>query len=129
VRGLKQQVEKLELAVASLRKRWAKQLPLPAVAVKPSLEVAESELRRARLTPEAIRRLRTRLGVTQAQLAALLGVTGPAIAQWESGSSKPRGRNQAALVALRKLGRRQVSRMLAARGIAPRRRSRTSRTR
>jgi DNA-binding transcriptional regulator YiaG len=90
--------------------------------------VSQEQARRARLKPEAIKRLRARLGLTQVQLAALLGVTGPAVAQWEMATSEPRGSNRAALAALRKVGRREVRRMLAASGMSPRpaRRSRDS---
>lgn len=118
VRQIRQQVARLETDVASLRGRWGKQAP---PRVERHLEaVSEEKARRARLTPEAIKRLRARLGLTQVQLAALLGVTGPAVAQWEMGTSEPRGSNRAALVALRKLGRREVRRMLGASGGAPR---------
>ena len=117
VRRIKQQLARLEADVASLRGHWGKQVP--AGAERHLEAVSEEKARRARLTPEAIKRLRARLGVTQVQLAALLGVTGPAVAQWEMGTSEPRGSNRAALVALRKLGRRAVKRMLGAAGERP----------
>jgi DNA-binding transcriptional regulator YiaG len=118
VRQIKRQVARLDADVASLRGRWGKDAPPRA---ERHLEgVSEEKARRARLTPEGIKRLRARLGLTQVQLATLLGVTGPAVAQWETGTSEPRGSNRAALVALRKLGRREVRRMLAARGMSPR---------
>lgn len=82
----------------------------------PRLDASSEEVSKARFSPALIRKLRERLGVTQAQLAALLGVTGPAIAQWEGGQSEPRGSNRAKLVALRKLGRRDVGRLLADKG-------------
>ena len=111
VRQIKRQVAGLDADVASLRGRWGKDAPPRA---ERHLEaVSEEKARRARLTPESIKRLRARLGLTQVQLATLLGVTGPAVAQWETGTSEPRGSNRAALVALRKLGRREVRRMLA----------------
>jgi len=118
VRQIKQQLARLEAEVASLRRRRGEQVQAGA---EPHLKaVSEDEARRARLTPEGIKRLRARLGLTQVQLAALLGVTGPAVAQWEMGTSEPRGSNRAALVALRKIGRREVRRLLAARGMSPR---------
>lgn len=43
-------------------------------------------------TPEIsdlIRELRSRLGLTQEQLAARLGVTFPTVNRWENGRSKP----------------------------------------
>jgi len=119
VRELKREVARLAAAVRSLQQSYGR--PAAAGAARPQLEpVAEDEVMRARLSPDAIRRLRAGLGVTQAQLATLIGVTGPAIAQWEGGTSEPRGKNRAALVALRKLGRREVGRMLAMSGVMSR---------
>lgn len=43
------------------------------------------------ITPDEIRALRKRLGFTQAQLAAEMGLTQMAIAAWETGRAKPRG--------------------------------------
>lgn len=39
--------------------------------------------------PERVRRVRSRLGVTQAQLAATLGVSAVSVNRWENGQSKP----------------------------------------
>ena len=115
LRELKEQVARLGAVVRELQQGSGK--PPGRVAVMTGLEgVDENEVRRARLTPGAIKRIRARLGLTQVQLAALLGVTGPAVAQWESGTSAPRKENRAALVTLRKLGRRDVRRMLGSRG-------------
>ncbi len=41
--------------------------------------------------PERIKSLRARLGFTQRQLANEIGVTQPAVAQWETGQSQPGG--------------------------------------
>lgn len=45
----------------------------------------------ADLTPDIIRALRHRLGVTQAGLAARLGCTSQAVAFWEQGRRSPTG--------------------------------------
>jgi DNA-binding transcriptional regulator YiaG len=42
----------------------------------------------------------------------LVGVSRQAMAFWELGKSRPQGRNRAALIALRGLGRREVKRIL-----------------
>jgi DNA-binding transcriptional regulator YiaG len=75
-------------------------------------EVSESELRSARMSPGLIVKLRARLRLTQSELARLVGVSAGAIAQWESGRASPAGPNRRRLVALRKLGRRDVRRLL-----------------
>ena len=82
------------------------------------LEVPEEEAKRARLSAGLIRKLRTRLRLTQGQLALLVGVSPGAVTQWEIGVISPRGQNRAALVALRGLGRRDVRRMLEKKGRA-----------
>lgn len=49
------------------------------------------------LTPETIKSLRTRLGLTQAQFAAMLGVSPLAVSFWERGTRRPRGLYAAAI--------------------------------
>jgi DNA-binding transcriptional regulator YiaG len=112
VRELKRRVSQLGKAVAGLDKLKAK-VEAESVSEDLKLEVPEEELKAARLSPLLIKKLRARVGVSQAQLASLIGVSGPAVAHWEQGVSRPQGQNRAALVALRGIGKRQVKRMLA----------------
>ena len=120
VRELQQSVSQLERTLASL-KRSARLVPSGVGGPLPKIEVTEAEVRRARMSPELIKKLRARLGITQAELAALVGVTGPAVAQWEGGSSEPRGENRAIVVGLRQLGRRDVQALLESKGMGARR--------
>ncbi len=55
---------------------------------------------RGRLPPERIKALRKRLGRTQAECAAALGVARNTVARWEMGASQPRGLSLKALLAL-----------------------------
>jgi transcriptional regulator with XRE-family HTH domain len=48
-------------------------------------------------------------------LARLMGVSAPAVAHWEAGESTPTGKNRVNLVALRKVGKREVRELLARR--------------
>ncbi len=123
---LRQSVSELEKAVASL-KEAVRLAPTGTGGPLPAIEATEEEVRRARISPGLIKKLRARLGITQAELAALIGVTGPAIAQWEGGSSEPRGGNRAIVVGLRKLGRQDVQRLLESRGMGARRSRRVRR--
>jgi DNA-binding transcriptional regulator YiaG len=75
--------------------------------------VSEEEARAARLSPSLIRKLRHRLALSQAAVARLVGVSPAAVVQWEQGRATPAGKNRAALVGLRRLGRRQARRLLA----------------
>jgi DNA-binding transcriptional regulator YiaG len=66
-----------------------------------------------RLSPRLIRSLRGRLGISQAELAKLVGVSAVAVGNWELGKSKPRDESKAKIAALRSLGRREARRLLA----------------
>ncbi len=114
--ALKRSLANLEKAISSIKRTGAKTASVGRVEPV-ALEVSQDEIRRSRITPDMIKRLRAKLGITQIQLAALLGVTGPAIAQWEGGTSEPRGTNRAKLVGLRKLNRKKVTQLLEERGI------------
>jgi len=117
VRQLKRGMGRLTKSVAGLERVVAAQVR-EAEARRDRLEVSEEEARTARLSGRLIRALRTRLGISQGQLAALVGVSTGAVAQWEQGMISPRGQNWATLVALRKLGRRDARRMLEQKGVA-----------
>lgn len=114
---LRRSLTRLDAAVSSLKEAVSTGVINTNVAHIKVDDISDSEVRRARISPDLIKKLRARLGITQAQLAAILSITGPAVAQWESGTSEPRGENRTALIALRKLGRRDVDQLLASRGM------------
>jgi DNA-binding transcriptional regulator YiaG len=115
LRRLKRIVSPLRKTVSGLEKLVAEQARRQQEKVA-ELKAPEEEVRRSRFSPALMRSLRARLGVTQGQLASLVDVSTAAVTAWESGRIAPRGRNRAALVAVRKLGRREVKRLLAERG-------------
>ena len=117
VRQLKRGLGGVSKSVARLERVLAGQVR-EGEARKGRLEVSEEEARKARMSAGLIRKLRTRLGITQGQLGVLVGVSPGAVTQWEMGVMSPRGQNRATLVALRKLGRRDVRRMLEQKGRA-----------
>jgi DNA-binding transcriptional regulator YiaG len=82
------------------------------LAAPPSL--SEKELWGARISPKLILSRRKRLGLSRVAFAKLLGVSGGAVVAWEGGRSKPRAAAKAALVAIRKLGKREARHRLAA---------------
>jgi DNA-binding transcriptional regulator YiaG len=79
---------------------------------EPKLAASPEEVKASRFTPERIRRLRMKLGISQRGLGNIVGATGAAVALWESGKSKPQGEKKVALVALRKVKKRDVTKML-----------------
>lgn len=93
-------------------------------------QVSEEEAKAARLSPRLIQRLRNRLRLSQTALSQLLGVNRATVARWELGLSAPSSTHRMAVVALRKVGRKEVKDLLARTGKparAPRRRGRPGR--
>jgi DNA-binding transcriptional regulator YiaG len=115
---LKREVGLLKISVSQLRKtvssleRFAteKQKELARRGIR--LEATPEEIKKSRLSPRLIKSLRKHLGVTQKELAILTGVTVGAAHKWEIGKFNPKVEKKAALVALRKLGRGEVKKLL-----------------
>jgi DNA-binding transcriptional regulator YiaG len=118
VRRLRQAIRELRAKVTALSEAAARWSELHAGrGWQPA--VSEEEARSARLSPRLVRKLRQRLGVSQAAVARLVGVSPAAVVQWEQGRATPSGKNRAALVGLRRVGRRQAKRLLASAESAP----------
>jgi DNA-binding transcriptional regulator YiaG len=94
----------LERLAAQQQKQFGKR--------KIPLEATPEEVKKSRFSPALIRSLRKHLGISQKELAILAGVTVGAVHFWESGRSKPKDEKKAVMVALRKLGRREVRKLL-----------------
>jgi len=116
---LQKEVKQLKRRVARLSKAGAG--GGAAAAAKPAAPPIEltadpDEVARARFSAGLIKKLRKRLGVTQTELATLMDVSPTTVAFWEQGRNRPTDASKVALVALRKLGRRDVKRLLEAKG-------------
>src|SRR5437667_8756220 len=118
VAPLRREIRRLRQLVAGLRKdvtglkttaaqweRVADQRPWTAT-------VSDEAAKAARLSAGLIRKLRTRLGLSQAALGRLVGVTGAAVVEWERGRARPSGERRKAVVALGGLGRPDMKRLL-----------------
>ena len=138
VRMLKGTVSQLQKTV-SLLERFAARQDKERASEKMGLQAAPEDVKGSRFSPRLILALRKRLGLTQKELATLARVTVGAIHQWEKGVFEPRDEKKGALVALRKLGRREVRKLLEENSLSsgrakksprarPRRRKRTRRT-
>ena len=96
---LKRQVTGLSKQVAYLeqqeRKRAAKGVPTANVEGK-------------RFSSRGLKTHRQKLGLSAADYAMLVGVTGQTVYNWEQGKSKPRDEQLASLVAVRDLGKRET---------------------
>jgi DNA-binding transcriptional regulator YiaG len=111
VRLLKISVSQLRRAVLSLERFAAlRQKELAKQEIR--LVASQEEVKKSRLSPRLIKSLRKHLGITQKELAILTGVSVGAAHQWEIGKFMPKKEKKAALVALRKLGRGEVKKLL-----------------
>jgi len=117
-RPLRKEVWGMRLKLSNLLRgfgalnRLAKEISKTKSA-EPKLAVSPEEVKASRFTPERIRRLREKLGISQRELGILVGATIGAVLSWEKGKFKPKGEKKAALVALRKVRKRDVKKMLA----------------
>lgn len=73
-----------------------------------------NEARTKRFSTKGLKALRARLGLSAADFGQLVGASGQSIYNWESGKAVPRANQQAALAAVRGLGKREAARRLEA---------------
>ncbi len=117
-RPLRKEVWGMRLKLSNLIKnftvldRLAKEIS-KAKGSESKLEASPEEVKASRLTADRIAGLRKKLGISQRELGVLVGATIGAVASWERGKFKPQGEKKAALVALRKVRKRDVKKMLA----------------
>jgi DNA-binding transcriptional regulator YiaG len=114
---LRREVRAVRLRLSGLSKNFSVINRLVAEQLqkvpKKELEATSEEVKASRLTPDRIRRLRKKLGISMKELGILTGASLSAIVSWEKGKFKPRGKKKAVLVALRKLRKRDVRKILA----------------
>jgi DNA-binding transcriptional regulator YiaG len=111
VRSLKITASQLRKSVAGLQRlvnQQAKQM-----GPKPVAEVTPEDMKKARISPRLIKSLRKHLGISQRELAKLVGVTVGAVFQWEKGKFEPKDDKKKLLIGLRKLGRHGARKLLA----------------
>ena len=117
-RPLRKEVWGMKLKLSNLIKgftvldRLAKEIS-KSKSTEPKLKASPEEVKVSRLTPDRIRGLRKKLGISMRELGVLTGSSLSAVLSWEKGKFKPRGEKKAALVALRKLKKREVRKILA----------------
>ena len=110
--SLVKQVRELRRTVAKLGKGGAAPTTAPKTSPAVKLEAAPADIEKARFSAGLIKKLRKRLGITQVELATIMDVSPTTVAFWEQGRNRPTEASKATLVALRKLGRREVKRIL-----------------
>jgi len=113
VEGLKKASAQYRTDLSSLKKRMAtleKQVArLAGRPVAKGAEAAgEAAPTRTRFSAKGLATHRSRLGLTAADMGALLGVSAQTVYNWEAGKAKPRKQQLAAIANLRTLGKRKV---------------------
>ncbi len=98
---LKRVVKTMERRLAALERQEKKRVGKPATP-----DLAEG----SRFSSRWVRSHREKIGFSQADYATLVGVSALTIYNWESGKTRPRKEQLAALVAVRKLGKREAER-------------------
>jgi DNA-binding transcriptional regulator YiaG len=116
---LKKSVAELGRQVAALNRTSGDLLKkiTPVVTTK-EIEDATESAAKLRPTSTSLKKLRARLGLTQAQFGQLLGVSGQAVVQWATreGRVRMRATTLAALARIQTIGKREALRRLAAMG-------------
>jgi len=66
-----------------------------------------------RFSAKGLAKQRQRLGLSAAEMGSLIGVSAQTVYNWETGKSRPRAQQLAAIAAVRGMGKRQVKAKLA----------------
>ena len=113
---LRREVRAIRLRLSSLSKNFSvlDRLATEQMEKRPKkgLEASPEEVKASRLTPDRIRRLRSKLSISQRELGILTESSLGAGLSWEKGKFRPKGEKKVALVALKKLRKREVKKIL-----------------
>jgi DNA-binding transcriptional regulator YiaG len=117
-RPLKREVRTMRLKLSSLMKGFSNLNRITKEQVQRAseqfkLESSPDEIKIARFSPVRIRALRLKKGLSQKELGMLIGVSLGTVVLWEKGKITPKAERKGALIALRKLKKREIKRILA----------------
>lgn len=101
---LKRRIATLEKQQGHLQKR------APREAASPEEAAGTGQVR---FSPQRLAAQREKLGLSAAAMGALLGVSAQSVYHWESGKTRPRPAQLAAIAELRKIGKREAKARLA----------------
>lgn len=108
--SLRRQIAELKKELAAVSKQQDSVVRAAVASGSKDLEPKEPKLR---LNAAGIIRIRKKLKLTQAEFASLLDVTMHTVSFWEQGKCAPRESVKARICALRKAGKREISKRLA----------------
>jgi DNA-binding transcriptional regulator YiaG len=107
IAGLRRQVDAMQKELGGLKKA----VPAPEAV----LQAKEAPEGRFWITAKGVKKLRTRLGLTQALFAKLAGVSGQTVVNWEGAEGKVDIRKKATIArlqAIRGMGKKQAAEIL-----------------
>jgi DNA-binding transcriptional regulator YiaG len=108
--ALKRRVSELERSVRQSARAAHARSPSPSPSAVEEADGAD----KFRFRASGMASNRKRLGLSAADFGLLVGASGQSVYAWEQGKARPRGRNLAAIAALRGIGKREVVERLAA---------------
>lgn len=115
IAALKREIKSLQSVVKGLQKASSRPAEPPRAAqAAPSVEKPGAQS--VAFNAEALAAFRAELGLTQAQMAYLIGASPLSVYKWESGKVTPRAAQQQQISAALKLGKRAVKARLEAQG-------------
>lgn len=108
--GFRREIAELKRQVAALQR----DLKASSKSSKSRVERVGKSAGNTRFVPKGLKSLRARLGLSASDFGRLIGASGQSVYNWEAGKTVPRGAQQAALAALRGLGKREAANRLEA---------------
>lgn len=107
IAALRRRIDDLERQLRRARKS-------SSAAAAPKAGDDEDGGRNLRFSAKRFAAQRNKLGLSAADFAALLGVTGQSVYKWELGKARPRAAQLAAIASLRGIGKREAAARLEA---------------
>lgn len=102
IAALKKQIKQLTVLLKNSQKQPKAPVETAAVAA------SQDGRKRQPPGPGTLTAFRAKVGITQAQLAELLGVSAVSVYQWEAGKTRPRAAQVAKIVQVVKMSKRAV---------------------
>lgn len=109
IAALRRRLQELERALARLAKSGGK-----AASRAREADEGLAPAQGLRFRVAGFASLRKKLGLSAAEMGQLIGVSAQSVYHWETGKTRPRASQLAAIAAVRKLGKREVAARLSA---------------
>jgi DNA-binding transcriptional regulator YiaG len=106
IAALRKRIDALERQVKRAGKSAGRAAPTEA-------DTEDDQGTSRRFSPTRLAAQRRKLGLSAADFATLLGVSGQSVYKWEHGESRPRARQLEAIAAVRGIGKREAATRLA----------------